>query len=73
MEIKELQDKYLGLLKQVEEVRAPYDGKEAPPEEVKTNMNALLDEADKLQDEIKAEAGRGEAGQAPGGAHEVGQ
>ena len=54
MEIKELQDKYLGLLKQVEEARAPYDGKEAPPEEVKTNMNALLDEADKLQDEIKA-------------------
>ena len=54
MELKELQDKYLGLLKQVEEVRAPYDGKEAPPEDVKTKMNALLNEADKLQDEIKA-------------------
>ena len=54
MELKELQDKYLGLLKQVEEARAPYDGKEAPPEDVKTKMNASLDEADKLQDEIKA-------------------
>ena len=54
MELKELQDKYLGLLKQVEEVRVPYDGKEAPPEDVKTKMNALLDEADKLQDEVKA-------------------
>lgn len=53
MDIKELQDKYLNLLKQVEEARAPYDGKEAAPEDVKAKMNTMLDEADKLQDEIK--------------------